>query len=1097
VEFAILGPVEVRLEGRALQLGGRKERALLTILLLHANQVVSRDQIIDALWGENPPRSVHQSLDSYVSRLRKVLGPDRLLRRPPGYVLKVEPGELDLDRFEHLLQAAREASAAGDAARASSALRDTLGIWRGPALADVLYEPFAAPEAERLEERRLEAIEERIDADLAAGHGADLVPELEALVRKHPFRERLLGQLMVALYRAGRQADALAALQAARHRLTTELGLEPGPQVREFERLILTHDPALAPPTASLGTRVRPHRRAVLAVATAVVVGGAATAFALAVRSNSSSPRLDAEVSRLAAVDLSTGKVGAITELGGQPAAVSLGSDSVWVADASGETVSRVDPRSGDVIDRIPVGGEPGSIVDGGGAIWVASTVGGRISRIDPRTATVTQTVPLGGASAASISFGRGGLWVADPTDRALIEIEPQTGSVRRTLTLDLRPTSVAVADGGIWIADHTTNVIEQLDATTGETLATIHVGNGPTSLAVGAGAVWVANSLDATVSRIDTETASVGATIPVGSDPSALAVAGDSVWVANRYSGTVSRIDPAKNRVIATVHVGGTPTGLAADQRHVWVGAGPSTDTHRGGTLRLVATQPFESIDPAFDLTQPLVFTRLAYDTLVTLQAASGPSGLRLVPDLALAIPTPTGGGTTYTFRLRPGIRYSDGRQLKAADFRRGIERLFRVRSGGTTYYAGVVGAPACMRRPQRCDLSGGIRTDNASRTVVFRLRAPDPDFLLKLTVLGFSVPMPAGTPNHGVRSKAIPGNGPYRIVRATESEVGFVRNPYFREWSHAAQPNGNPDAVMWKIVPSRDKGVAAIDHGRADWMLGLIPPAQLSELRLSRPAQLHTSPAFIVEFVSLNAHRPPFDDVRVRRALNYAIDRSKIARMYGGRAVATPLCQPLPPGMPGYRRYCPYTAEPRADRAWRAPDLARARRLVAASGTRAARVEIWGTTDQVGTPRELPAYFAQVLRSLGYRTRLRVVPSAQLTASLRRRIHFSVDGDWAPDYPAPSAYIPGFFGCDGGFSNGYFCEPQLDRRMRRAAALELKDPRRAAALWARIDHEIVDRALWVPTVSLRAPEFVSERVQNYQYNPIWGFIADQVWLP
>lgn len=1099
MEFRILGPVEVKLDGSVVALGGRKQRALLALLLLHANEVVSRDRLIEALWGERPPPSVHQSLDSYVSRLRGALGQERLVRRPPGYVLVVDPDELDLARFEALVAAGRDARAHGDAADASSTLRDALALWRGHALADILYEPFATVEAERLEERRLAALEERIDADLAAGQGRELVPELEALVQAHPLRERLLGQLMLALYRGGRHGDALAVLQSARQHLAGELGLEPGPPLRELERRILRHDPELTPVARSqprAGKRVG--RRGAIAVAATIAAAGAAAGIVLALGSSTASPQhLDVGVSRLAAVALDSGRVTNLTALPRAPAAVASGMGALWVADASGETVSRVDPKNGDVVDRIHVAGEPGSIAAGGGAIWVASTVGGTISRIDPNTDTLTQTVHVGGASAAAVSFGGGNVWVADPTDQRLIELAASTGSIRRTLTLDLRPTTLAVGDGAIWVGDQSANLVEQVSVRSGAALASVHVGNGPAALALGAGGVWVANALDGTVSRIRPETGAVVATIPVGSGPSSLVVAGRAVWAANQYSGTVAEIEPRRNRVAATVEVGGTPTSLTAHAGRVWVAGGPRTGRHRGGTLRLVATQAFDTIDPAFQETQTLLFSRLAYDTLVTFEQAPGPAGLRLVPDLAIAIPSPSRAGTSYAFRLRPGIRYSDGRPLRAQDFRRAIERLFRVGSPATTYYTEIVGAGACALRPRTCNLSRGIETDDAAGTVVFHLRTPDPDFLLKLSVIGFSAPVPAGTPNHPLRSTPLPGTGPYAIVDASARHVRFARNPFFREWSHAAQPDGNPDAVDWRVVPTLDEEVDAVERGRADWMLGLIPPAQLRRLQLIHPAQLHINPQFTVEFAPLNSKRPPFDDVRVRRAVNDAIDRARIVRMYGGSAVATPLCQPLPPGFPGYSRYCPYTADQgRPDGAWRAPDLAAARRLVAASGTRGARIDVWGTTDSIAVPRELPAYFAHVLRSLGYRTRLHLVPSSELTAAFRRRIQISIDGDWAPDYPAPSAYLPGFFGCDGGFSNGYVCNPALDREMRLATALQLKDPRRAARLWSRVDHEIADGGYWVPTVSLRSPEIVSKRLRNYQFSPVWGFIGAQAWV-
>jgi peptide/nickel transport system substrate-binding protein len=258
-----------------------------------------------------------------------------------------------------------------------------------------------------------------------------------------------------------------------------------------------------------------------------------------------------------------------------------------------------------------------------------------------------------------------------------------------------------------------------------------------------------------------------------------------------------------------------------------------------------------------------------------------------------------------------------------------------------------------------------------------------------------------------------------------------------------------------------------------------------------------LRTNDSYIVDFIPLNTQLPPFDDVRVRRALNYAIDRGRIARMYGGAAVATPICQPLASGLAGYRRYCPYTFRPRANGAWSAPDLARAKRLVAASGTRGRRVDVWAATSQLGIPRGLPAYVARVLRELGYRTRLHAIPLETFSPQLRRGLQLTVDGDWLPDYPAASAYLPAFFACNGGHNRKrYVCDHDLDRRMQRASALTLRDDRLAAAQWTKIDHELVDRAYWVPTVNVRAIELVSERLRNYQYNPVWGFVADQVWL-
>jgi DNA-binding SARP family transcriptional activator len=244
VEFRILGPLEV-VQGRlVLTLGGPRQRALLALLLTKANEVVSVDTLIDALWGARPPRAPANTLQYHVSQLRKLLGSAKtIITREPGYLIRVEPDELDLLRFERLVAEAEEASPE----RAAQLLRDALALWRGPPLADLAGESFAQPEIRRLEEVRLTVLEQRLEADLALGHHAGLVAELDGLVRQHPFRERLRAALMRALYGAGRQAEALNVYRQTRETFVEELGLEPSPMLQELEKAILRQDPALTP----------------------------------------------------------------------------------------------------------------------------------------------------------------------------------------------------------------------------------------------------------------------------------------------------------------------------------------------------------------------------------------------------------------------------------------------------------------------------------------------------------------------------------------------------------------------------------------------------------------------------------------------------------------------------------------------------------------------------------------------------------------------------------------------------------------------------------------------------------------------------------
>jgi DNA-binding SARP family transcriptional activator len=257
MEFRILGPLEVRDGGRAIPTGSGRQRELLALLILNANETVSTDRIVDELWGGRPPRSAPKVVQNHVSHLRRALGDGLLVTHGSGYALSLALGQLDLDRFEQLLQQGREAAAAGDADQGAELLRSALHLWRGEPLADVAYAPFAQPEIARLDERRLAAVEQLMDAELRLGRHQDLVGELRSLVAAHPLRERLRAQLMLALYRSRRQAEALAVYQEARRVLVDELGIEPSPELQQLERSILQQDPALELLTQSTSTSAR------------------------------------------------------------------------------------------------------------------------------------------------------------------------------------------------------------------------------------------------------------------------------------------------------------------------------------------------------------------------------------------------------------------------------------------------------------------------------------------------------------------------------------------------------------------------------------------------------------------------------------------------------------------------------------------------------------------------------------------------------------------------------------------------------------------------------------------------------------------------
>jgi peptide/nickel transport system substrate-binding protein len=472
-----------------------------------------------------------------------------------------------------------------------------------------------------------------------------------------------------------------------------------------------------------------------------------------------------------------------------------------------------------------------------------------------------------------------------------------------------------------------------------------------------------------------------------------------------------------------------------------------------------------------------------------VGFKRVGGAEGNTLVPDLATALPPATDGGRTYTFKLRDGLRFSTGRPVKGSDVRFTFERLFRAHPE-IGFYEGIVGGPTCKERPKRCDLSHGIVTDDASRTVTFHLRAPDPELLYKLA-LPFAVVVPAGTPATGERP--VTGTGPYRIARYQPNRwIRLVRNQRFRAWSNVAQPDGNPDAIELRFWSADDERVTAVERGRADWTT-IVPIDRLEELRTRYAAQVHITPRAETVFMKLNTRRPPFDDLLARRAVSYAVDRARIVELAGGADLAAPTCQILPPNFPGYQPFCPYTANPGRGGSWSAPDLARARELVRRSGTKGMRVEVIGLGGNnvygAGT-----TVVADALRVLGYRVSLLTFQKADAYFPYEERKAGRLDAAesaWIQDYPAPSTFIAALFGC-----NPYFCDRAFERRIQRALAVQARDPRAANELWGRLEQELVDRGVVVPLMNPKQIDLVSRRVGNYQRHPVFGILISQLWV-
>ena len=579
LQFRILGPLEVSCDGSIVDLGARKQRAVLALLLLNSNRVVSTERLIDELWGDSPPDTARSAIQVYVAALRKALGDQgsALRTSPPGYVLDVEPGALDLDRFAELRG---EAQVAGEDERRSELLREALDLWRDTPLADLSSERFAASAIARLEEQRLEALEQRIDADLALGRHASLVGELETLVDEQPYRERLRGQLMLALYRSGRQADALDTYRAARRTLDEDLGLEPGPALRELEAAILRHDPRLsldggvAPPTNAQDERRA--ARPPVGVAAGLLVGLAVVASLLWLLLRDGSTPLIVPPGSVAAIDPRTNEVADVVPVGPRPGPIANGMGSLWVGNLDDRTLTRIDPATARIQKTIPLPATPTGIAAGSGAIWVAHGRSGQLSRVDATFDRVSRTVDLAGraidAPSGGVAVGDGWVWVVFGK-AMLVRVEPSDVLPSGSTQTDFGATDVVFGHGSVWVSNAGGPSVQRFDPTTFEVgpLREWTVGRAPRGLAVTQDAVWVAISGEDVVARIDPGARSFF-TIPVGDGPEDVVAGADAVWVANRGDGTVSRIDPRKNEVVETIEVGNAPSGLAFADGRVWL---------------------------------------------------------------------------------------------------------------------------------------------------------------------------------------------------------------------------------------------------------------------------------------------------------------------------------------------------------------------------------------------------------------------------------------------------------------------------------------------------------------------------------------------
>ena len=531
-----------------------------------------------------------------------------------------------------------------------------------------------------------------------------------------------------------------------------------------------------------------------------------------------------------------------------------------------------------------------------------------------------------------------------------------------------------------MWVANRDDGTVTRIDAATGAVSDTVRVGGSPVAVAAGLGAIWVADGGTGTVIRIDPRTRTAGRRIALGSAPSALAVAGGSVWAA----ATASRAEPPR----------------------------------RDAAVRVRARSTCDCIDPAGYDDAQLPVLSLAYDGLVAYRRIPGAGGSTLVADLAASVPQPSDGGRTYTFQLRPGLRFSDGTPVRPEDFRASIERDVRLSAGrAPPYYSGIVGAervqPAAVR-----PLAGHRDRRRGADDHHPPAAARRASSLHKLAHAARPTCSRRARRRRMIRGRPPPGTGPYTITAFTPGRgVRLVRNPRFRSWSAEARPDGFPDAIDVTLSkdprrrwpPSSTAGRTPSSH-RASFSGAAARSTRTARSRSPTPSHVRTAPAPTTNYLFLNVRARPFDDVRVRRALNYAIDRRRVVALAGGE-------RPGEPDVPGDPARAARLRRPRARSpatptpggGWSAPDLERARRLVAASGSRGARVQVLGLPKYAAVAR----YAGDGPARLGYRVRVRVFPDPtqffDYVSDSRHHAQVGFTG-WIADFLTPSTFFDPF---------------------------------------------------------------------------------------
>jgi peptide/nickel transport system substrate-binding protein len=513
--------------------------------------------------------------------------------------------------------------------------------------------------------------------------------------------------------------------------------------------------------------------------------------------------------------------------------------------------------------------------------------------------------------------------------------------------------------------------------------------------------------------------------------------------------------------------------------------------------TLHLMAKSSFGTLDPHINYeTEAWQLSQSVYDGLLAFKKTSGKAGTEIVPDLAAAMPTVSNGGKTYVFTIRKGVTFSNGKELGVADVVASLQRIFKV-SGPTagSFFNVIVGADACLKTPATCTLAGGVIGDEKAGTVTINLTQPDAEFFDKLSI-PHSFILPAETPAKDMGNTPIPGTGTYMFKSYDPNKgIVLVRNPNFKEWSKDAQPTAKADEIDYDFGLDVEAQVTAVENGQADWTYEDIPADRLGELGAKYAKQVHINLQAAYFYVSMNVNIAPFNNEKARLAVNYAIDRKAVVKIYGGPRLALPTCQVLPPNFPGYEAYCPFTKNPGAK--WTAPDMAKAKELMKESGMIGQPVVI-NTRDST-VWAAFGTYLQGVLNNLGFKATVKQMPfGTQYTYinNSKNNVQFALT-DWFQDYPAPSDFLYVLYSCagfipgsDSSTNTPGFCDKDIDAQMNQAKLIGVTDPAKANVLWAKIDKAVTDKSSTASLITPKKVDFVSKRLEGFVFNPVYNFL-------